>query len=70
MDLEHRGAKTELILICFLVSCDSSNSIFENAKNVSGKTPMDLFKADTEWACFADLVKSYKYSNFNRNRLE
>lgn len=55
-----QGAKTELTVSCFLVSCDTSGTLLEQAKNSNGKTPLDLLLAQPKLAPFADLVKSYK----------
>ena len=54
------GGKTELTLICFLVSSDTSNSVLEKAKNSKGKTPLDLLQMDLELAPFTELIKSFK----------
>jgi hypothetical protein len=58
--LNAKGAKTELALACFLVSSDSSGSIFEELKNAKGETPSDLLQADAELAPWLETVRSYR----------
>lgn len=59
-NLARQGAKTELALVCFLVSVDRSCTLLEQVRNSKSKTPLDLLEADTETA---DLLRSYQYQS-------
>ncbi|KAJ8668122.1 hypothetical protein QAD02_009785 [Eretmocerus hayati] len=72
-DLARRRAKTELTLACFLISNDSSGTIFDQTKNSKGKTPRDLLVGDSvqsesELESLVNLIKSYQ--DYRRSSVE
>ena len=59
-ELNQQGVRTELTLICFFVSQDTSGTMLEQARNRRNKTPIDLLSLDLEFAPYLDIVRSYK----------
>ncbi|XP_063987634.1 E3 ubiquitin-protein ligase MIB2 [Diachasmimorpha longicaudata] len=69
-ELVNSNGPTELALSCFLMSYDSTSSMYlVNAKNSKGKTPFDLLSSERSEGGLQDLLMSYVHLRHERRDL-